>query len=187
MKNSLIQELIEARIFYNADTLKGKSAATIAELAYTMILAMEMMRYLDAKAVLNYAERTYKYQDFDEMYMGATDLYNILSVLGNQGDFADHIIPDTSISFPKLQFKRYLRDIMAKRVDNVADRTFLFKLEGCFKINNSFLKTVRRAVVDWRDIEIDEKTHLKSLLDNNFRKLAQYVDLNMTFNSLRIG
>jgi len=186
-KTSLIQELTEARIFYNADTLKGKSAAMIAELSFTMILALEMLRQVDAAFALKYAEKTYKYQDFEKMYNGATDLYNLLVVLENQDDYADHIITDSSISFPKLQFKRYLRDIMLKRVDNAADRTFLFKLEGCFKINDTFLKTVRRAIVDWDDVDDDEKKHLKSLLDNKFRKLAQYVDINMTFNSARIG
>lgn len=186
-KQSLIRELTEARIFYNADTLKGKSAEMIAELAFTMILALEMMRHLDASFALKYADKTYKYQDFEKMYNGATDLYNLLVVLGNQSDFADHIIANPNISFPKLQFKRYLRDIMARRVDNVADRTFLYKLEGCFKINDSFLKTVRRAIVDWGDLDADEKKHLKSLLDNKFKKLAQYVDINMTFNSTVIG
>lgn len=182
----LIQELTESRIFFNADTLKGKDIHTLAELAFCMTMALEIMRYTKEKVARNYADQTFKYQDFDKMYYSPTDLYNLLVVIGNQTDFEDKITTDLGVSFPKMGYKRYLRDIIAGRRDHNTDRSFFYRLEQAFKIGDSSLKQIRRIVADWKTADRGEREYIKKQLDLKFRKLSQYVDINRIFIDIRI-
>lgn len=187
MHKYLINEINEARIFFKDSSVKGKSAKKLADLAFTMIMALEITRQSREHMAMSYANRTLKYQEFDTIYSNTTDLYNILVVLNDQTKFAEYITVDTSISFPKMQFKRYLRDVISGHADPSADRTFFIRLESYFKIDDSYLKIVRRTVCDWNTTASKaDKKHAKSLLDNKFRQMAQYIDLNLIFADIRV-
>lgn len=182
----IIDQLQEAKVYYNAISIKDKTVSWLAELVYTMTLALEILRYSEEKYATYYAERTYKYQDFEKIQAPSTDLYNLCSVINNQVAYSEFIIVNKSIVFPKVQYKRYLRDIMTHHLDHLQDRSFFYRLEGYLQINDSFLKIVRRAVQDWEMIERNERKYMKSLLINKFKSTQQYVDINYVFRDAKV-
>lgn len=185
MDLEFIQELTEARMFRNRDTLGGKSAADLAKTVFLSLLALEIMRTLDPNYTKKYALDTISYENFKGMRNNATDLHNLLSVLNNQLDYASKIQPDAAIAIPALQIKRYLRDIENNRKDKALDRQFFYKLESFLKITDPEYKELRRSIVDWGMNSSVEKRNIIRSIKHDMNKTSLQLDLLQQFKTLR--
>lgn len=181
MNLEFLEELNEARLFRGADTLKGKSAKDLAKIAYLMILMLEVLRRRDESWAKKYASDTMGYDNFNTMRNYATDLHNLLAVLGHQDKYEGKISVDSKISVPTLQLKRYLRDIQDGRTDRSQDRSLFKKLEDYFKISDSNLKQYRRVVGDWGLSSSDERNSILHRMRATMQSYGQYSDISRHF------
>jgi hypothetical protein len=146
-KLPFLQELAEARMYKNRDTLQGKTAEELAKGMFLMIMMLEILRKEDSSFAKRYSINTQWNQDFRSLRLQASDLHNIITVLSNQDQFADKIAVNKAISPPILQLKHYFRDIENDRKDRGWDRAFFKKLEEFLKINDSACREDRKSVV----------------------------------------
>lgn len=180
----LLQELLEARMYRGADTLKGKTATELSHIAYLMIMMLEIMRTEDPKFARNYVTSSIAYENFEAMRNNATDLHNLLSVLNNQDKFEERIEVNHNISVPVLQIKRYFRDIVSGNKEPGLDKQLFLKLENFFKISNPAYKHVRRSVGDWNSCSKSEKSSIRNELKTMMQNTSQQNDIFVQFKNL---
>lgn len=179
MKFELLNELAESRIFQYRDDFKNKSARELADLLFSTVLLLEILRHKSLRTAKEYAGRTINYGEFDGIRPGSTDLANLASVLLNQEKFDAEINSDRKISVPELQFKRYLRDLSSGRDPGNQDREFLLKLEDYLRVNDGELRNLRRIVAYWAaSTSIDKKNAADQLL-RGIRSRAREFDLHL--------
>lgn len=172
-----IQEMNEAKLFQNRDTLDGKTIKDLASTTYLMILILELLRTEEPKYAKSYANKTMIYDDFNKMRSNTTDLHNIVSILDNQEDYESKIKIDKTVTLPMFGLKRYLRDIQEDRKDPTQDRQLFIKLENQLKISSSTLKNIRRIVADWRSATSTEKRSTRNNIRTEFNKLSWQNDI----------
>jgi len=180
-----IQELTESRMFRNQSTLKGKSAETLASVAFLSVMMIEIMRVIDPNYARRYAKETLSYENFTAMRNSASDLHNILTVLNNQTDYEDKITANARISVPVLQLRRYLRDIENGRKDQALDRQLFKTLEDFLSIKNSVYKKIRRNVGDWQLNSEAEKTNIRRTIKNELNQLSLQLDILQHFKTIQ--
>lgn len=184
MKNTpFLQELVEARMYKGASTLKGKTAKEIGAVVFLMIMSLEILRHESKSYAKKYVEETLRFGDFDSMRSSMSDLGNLLAVLSNQDKYDDYIKTDYSINIPFLQLKRYLVDLKNGRDTSSVDRSLFLKLEDYLKINDSLFKTIRRYVSNWESLEDNE---MKSVIENikrEFNARSNYNDIYLHIKS----
>lgn len=176
-----IQEINEARIYKNGDTLKGKTADDLAVGVFLMIMMLEILRNIDKDYAKKYAIQTIGYENFTSMRGSASDLHNLLAVLANQEDYKDKIETNSKINVPVLQLRRYLRDIENDRKDISLDRQLFLKLEQFLNIKNSSFRQIRRNVADWRLNSTAEKTLIRRNIKNYLNNYNQQTDILVYF------
>jgi hypothetical protein len=182
-KLPFLQELAEARMYKNRDTLQGKTAEELAKGMFLMIMMLEILRKEDSSFAKRYSINTQWNQDFRSLRLQASDLHNIITVLSNQDQFADKIAVNKAISPPILQLKHYFRDIENDRKDRGWDRAFFKKLEEFLKINDSACREVRRAVADWHMNSDNEKHTVRYQIKNLLLPTNQQNDLLLHFKN----
>lgn len=178
-----IQEISEARIYKNGDTLKGKHAADIAKIAFLSIMMLEVLRNADLKYSKQYASSTLPDQGFTAMRPSASDLHNLLAILSNQDKYSDKIDTNLNISVPVLQLKRYLRDVASGHKDIALDRQLFKTLENNLQIHDSTLSNIRRNVADWQATTPGEKDTIIRLIKQLANSLSQQTDLYQHFKN----
>ena len=178
-----IQEISEARLYRNGETLKGKTAEDIAKITFLTIMMLEILRTVDGSYTKKYAADTLPFQNFTAMRPSATDLHNLLSVLAEQDKYAGKIAVNHEISVPELQIRRWLRDIENGKKDVSLDRQLFLKLETYFRIKDSTLRNIRRDVADWSIASHSEKEAAINLIKQMANRLSQQSDLYQHFKN----
>lgn len=193
-----IQEISEARIYKDGNSLKGKSLDDLVNVTFLTIMMLEIMRFLDSKVASSYANSTQPYQDFTSMRTSATDLHNLLVVLSNQDKFHDKLSLDTKyssvwpftqtntvnrVTLPEYQTKRYLKDIIVNRKEVALDRSYFKSLEELLNIKDSKLKNIRRNVADWAMLDSSEKHWTITSICQLANQLSQQNDLYQVFKN----
>lgn len=178
-----IQELTEARLFFDVKDVKGKTAKELSEIVYYIFLLIEVWRLNKPSEAALYATQTMQYDDYRTMHYSATDLANLLAVLNNQDVFSSHIKVENGISIPEFQINRYLRDV-AKRNKPLSseDQTFFWRLEDYLKVyGNSTIRQLRRDISNWSDLTYANKMQALSILRREFDKRGSTVDIYLRF------
>lgn len=183
MKNlPFLQELTEARLFYDAKDIKGKSVSELASIVYLMIMTLEISRQQYHSYVSDYASKTMNYNTYDAMHYSGTDLGNLLAVLNNQQLFANQINVTPGVSIPLFQINRYLRDCRGSSANHNDDATFFWRLEDYLKLyQKSNYRTLRRDVSNWPSLSYAEKSRIVLLLRQEYDKLASSCDIYLWF------
>ena len=194
-----IQEISEARLYKNGDTLKGKSINDVAKITFLNIMILEIMRTIKPEYAKQYASNTFPYQHFSSMRTSASDLHNLLVVIDNQDKFQDKLTTNKkysstwpftqssmsyTITLPELQIKRYLRDIQSGTKNISQDRQLFKTLEDNFHISDSNLKNIRRNVADWKLASPVEKETTIIAIKQLANNLNQQNDLYQYFKNL---
>jgi len=140
--NFLRGELAEAKLFKSPASFKTKSTQDVTHNIYAHVLALQAMRYTDPGVAGKYAKNTLRFNGFDSVKAGASDLHNLM------GHFAG--IEDKGVlTIPNLQVKRMLRDIQNGVKVTDRDRRTLLQLEKSLGIKDPNLKAMRRIIGDW--------------------------------------
>ena len=184
MTLEFIQEISEARLFKNGETLNGKSATDIGKIAFLSIMMLEIIRNHDNKFAIEYARNTRSSNNFSAMNPGKTDLHNLLAVLTHQDNFSSKIKTNSNIFVPMIQLKHYLNNIEDNRTIIDSDRRMLFKkLEDGLLIKDNNLKHIRREVSDWNQTSKNEREVIYVTIKQLANSLAQQNDLFQYFKN----
>jgi hypothetical protein len=179
MEYAFLNELAESRLFRYRDDFSKKKARELADLLFSTVLLLEILRHKHLSTAREYANRTMAPGEFDRVRTAATDLSNLISVLGDQEKFDADINTDFKVSVPMLQLKRYLRDLAAGKPSGSFDREFLLRLEDYLNVSDGTLKNLRRTVAYWHSATVlDKKTALETLL-RGIRSTANQLDLHL--------
>ena len=142
MMDFLKDELVEAKLFRSPAAFKNANAGELAHNIYAHVLALQTMRHTDPGVASSYAKNTIRFNGFDGVKAGASDLHNLLAGL-------DRLDDKGYINIPQAQLKKYLRDIQNGIKVTDRDRRAILALERGLGIKDPNLKAMRRIVSDW--------------------------------------
>lgn len=194
-----IQEIAEARIYKNGETLKGKTIEDIAKITFLTIMMLEIIRCKNPSVASSYANNTQPYQSFDSMRTSASDLHNLLVVIANQDKFQDKLASNKKysstwpftqstlphpITLPELQTRRYLKDVVNSRKEIALDRSYFKTLEDYLQIKDSNLRNIRRNVADWGLNSQSDKNSTINIIKQLANSLSQQNDVYQLFKQL---
>ena len=175
-------ELVEARMFFGPDNVKGKSAEEIANIIYLIFMMIEVYRIFDKDLMSRYADQTLTYNTYEATHYAGTDLGNLLAILNNQDTFKHYIKVNSRVSIPLFQINRYLQNIRSRQASNSDDATFFWKLEEYLRIqSNALFRQLRRDVGNWKNLTHSDKVALTQILRREFDKRASNVDIYLWF------
>jgi len=175
-----IQELMETRMFRNAEVLKGKHPQDLAKLLYTMFMALEILKNVDFRYAKDYAGRTFAYSNWDYMRTNVTDMANIIAVLMHPERYSSKIKPDSKITIPEFQTKTYFRNSMGDG-PHPEHKRYFFTLEGYLNITETKYKTLRRFILDWENTELSDQEWAVKQVVFEFNHLGRTCDLFLDF------
>lgn len=183
-KLPFLQELVEARLFTDANTVKGKSVEDLASIVYLMIMMLEIIRHTNHSFAADYANKTLAYNTYENMHYAGTDLGNLLAVLNNQDTFKGQVKPAKGVAIPLFQINRYLQACKGSSFNHNEDATFFYRLEDYLKLYSSgTFRQLRRDIGDWARLTYAEKTRIVMLLRREFDSRASSCDLYLWFRS----
>ena len=132
-------ELAEARLFKNPKQFITTKKEDIAANVYAHLLGVQAMRYTDPGKASTYARDTLRFNGFDGVRTGGTDLHNLIAGLERKGGY----------NIPTAQIKRYLKNVQNGVVDTQLDRRTMMAVERSLSIRDSKLTSMRRIIGDW--------------------------------------
>jgi hypothetical protein len=163
MQLDFLQQLEEARMTRNDQSVKVLTYADCCERLYLTLLILELLKnFPNATSVVrDYARKTIdvKYERFK---MNSTDLYNFIyfvtgdeRALGKLKDPGAAMRSRQSTTLPLDALKAYLRSISSGSTPNP---TQLFvRLENVLNVSNTDYKTIRRNVTNWTQLTNDKR------------------------------
>jgi len=177
-----IQELAEARLYFDADDVKGKSADDIAAIIFLMFMLLEVVRKSNPSFTSSYADQTMRYNTYESIHYAGTDLGNLLAVLNNQETYKDRIKTNFNISIPLFQINRYLSAVRSNSNSRQEDATFFWRLDDYLRAYHfPALRLLRRDIVDWHNATHADKTRIIMMLRREFDKRSSSNDLYLWF------
>lgn len=176
-----LDELTEARMYRYTNTMKGKSIDELAEVAFMMILLLELMRKEDPSQARRYAMHTTFYDNIEHIKQSSSDLHNLLSIIHNQEEHVNRITPNPNISVPMLTTKKYFRDLENNNYRRGEVRPYIQKLEQYFGIRNSDIKSIRRIVLYWDLASPNQQETTKKRIRNYFQKYSYNNDMYVAY------
>jgi hypothetical protein len=183
MKNlPFLKELCEARMFFNANDVKGMSASNVADVVYLIIMMIEIIRRSNPSWAASYAGQTMQYNTYQSMHYSGTDLANLLAVLNNQDTFKNDIKTDKGISIPLFQINRYLSAVRSQSNSHQDDASFFYRLEDYMKLySKSTFRQLRREIGDWDNLSHADKQKLVLILRRAMDSTASSTDIYLWF------
>ena len=164
----LFDFLVESKCFRNDDMVNKYSAEEMGEIAFAMLLIIELLRKTSlAKEIDNYARDSVKYPMLDRIYLSTTDLGNALSALNN----SQQLLNDRAVDVPVFEIKRYLRCITEQSTSPSFKRALFYKLYTRFRIRSGTLTSLRRSIVD---TDFLPNSQIKMLADQLYQLLRKY-------------
>lgn len=175
-----IAELTEARQFFDAKDVKGRSPDDIASIVFLMIMTLEIARHFKPSFANDYANKTMAYNTYEAMHYSGTDLGNLLAVLNNPSAFNKS---QSKVSIPLFQINRYLQAAKGSSFESHSDDvTFFWRLEDYLKLySNSNYRILRRDVGNWKDLSYAEKSRVQLVLRQEFDRRSSSCDIYLWF------
>ena len=164
----LRDEITEARYIRTGRDALGRDMTDVAESYFEQLLMLQQMRFENPAFAKKYAKDTLKFMNFSGIKPGGTDLHNLASIINNPNKYSG-VTSSGKVNFNELQFKRYLRDIVAGKENTAMDRTFLLRSQKDLGINSSFLKQARRVSADYGRSGQGERAGLAARMVNSQR------------------
>ena len=144
-----LQEIIESRMYRRLDMIKGTDVGTIADMLFDHLIMLRLLYYIDKPAAMRYARDTMANPSFNGYRQSMPDLYNFITFVINQRQFADKLFNDWDITIPELRLKRMLRSIADGDLDEVDNNALLMLVQRRLKGLSADQIWARRLVQDW--------------------------------------
>lgn len=188
MKYSLIHELTESQLIPSVTRLRHYNLRDIADLAFLYFLALEILlkEQPTSNIAKDYADRTVKYNNFNNFMFTSTDLYIFLHILtGNNAeiprgylkDFEDNMELAKTMSPDFVSFKKYLRMMSDGLLTDDLARRLLLQIQFDLNIENPHYRSLRILISQWNTIPKQSKKIAITRLLQAFRFRALRSDL----------
>lgn len=189
-KLKLIPDLTESRLFRTRQNQSKLNVDDAAELtfAYFMILNMFNKDYEFAPLAKDYANRTMQYRNFDYFRMSGTDLYATLNrMMGKQQDLDDERdkIAMSRINIKRQDVLRYLNHIGSSKSDAGFEQRMLLRFQRDLNIQDSMLRSMRRLVADWDNLNQNQKALVTTRMMQYTRAKAMRSELMPALKSFQ--
>ena len=126
------EEITEARYIRNVRDTIGRDATDVGESFFEQLLMLQQLKYENPAMAKKYAQETLRYQGFNSVKPGGTDLHNLASIIQNPSKYQG-VTSGGSVAIDELGFKRYLRNIINGRSEPGMERTFLMNQQKKLK------------------------------------------------------
>jgi hypothetical protein len=165
---TLLTELCESRLIPSRSSLKKWNEKALRELSYLYFLGLRILIANSETKTwgVSYAEKTARASNFDSWRTDGNDFYVMLYALSGNEIF-DHKESGISVS----TVRDWLRHGESGDFDARTHRLFN-RLDAMFHVSGSALKTMRRAVSHWTDIDAREREDILVKLIQQIKKLA---------------
>ena len=186
-----IKTLNESKMIKGQESLKNFSARDCADLAFTCVLTLQILHSEEngKEFAAEYAHKILMFDDVDSFRLSGNDLYTLMFVLfGKNNNSAinhlknqeDSLALLKTLRFDYTTFRKWLEAIISQ--DLVDNDKFLLSLESDLNIRDSNLRSIRRAVCDWNNLDNNEKADVIDLLTETYTKInAEDCDLVSVF------
>lgn len=169
------KNVIESKAIRNNSNANNYSIKELSDILFMMLLSLHLLNQTkfknDAK---KYAEDSLKFPLFNNIFLSATDMANIISALRNAKD----ILNEKNLNIPVMELKRYLRT--GFDTDSMSDslkRTLFMKMQHALKINDTSLIILRRNIVDSFNLMNNAKKNYGEQLYQKLRKYKYKCDI----------
>jgi len=145
-----IKSIIESRMYRRLEQVKGTDVNTLASLVYDHLLMLRVVYYIDKKSAVKYAKETIKQQNFNGFRQSMTDMYNLLTLVMQQRQYADKLFNNWDIVIPELRLKRVIRAVADGELDaRDYDQLLMILYRRFGRVVTSDQMWLRRFVQDW--------------------------------------
>lgn len=180
MSFEFIKSLSESSLIRSEGSLKKFTARDVADYIFLYFMALEILRteFDSAPFAVSYAEKTLAPGNIDSFRNTGTDLFLLIYTLfgkNNENAFKNldnqqaNEVFIKSLGFDWTQAKKYLNGINHGNQASSSDRQFLLKLDTMLQIKISDYKSIRRLVVEWAELEQQERQVVMTRLLLAFR------------------
>ena len=158
----LVHELTESRLFRNKKIASEVNLDDAAEISfmYLMLLNIFNKDYDYAPLASEYAKRTGSFRNFDTFRTSGTDLYISLNrLMGKDNDNSNEkdVIAKKRLSLKKADLVQYLTHIGNNKTDSGYEQKMLLRFQRQLNIQDSMLKSMRRLVGDWDNLNQNQR------------------------------
>jgi hypothetical protein len=160
-----LSDLCESRLIPSHSLLKRWKSTKLAELCYLYFIALRILLCDDhAKQwARDYCKKAGEPNDFATWRTAGNDLYVMLYALND----ADKVNISPSL------IRRWLRHVAIADAEDDTRRLFM-RLDTMFNIGSSSERSMRRAVLDWDDVDPEERETIVTKLVQLIHNLAPY-------------
>jgi hypothetical protein len=181
-KLQLVNELTESRLFRNKKIASDVNLDDAAELAFVQLMMLNVFNkdYDFAPLAREYASRTMAFRNFDSFRTSGTDLYIALNrVMGKDQKYDTNKdkIAASRIKPSRGDVIRYLDHVSNSKTDASFEKRMLLRFEKQFNIQDSLLKSMRRLVGDWDNLNQNQKALVVTRMSQYMRKKAMRSEL----------
>ena len=181
-KFQLINELTESRLFRNKKIASGVNVDDAAELAFVQLMMLNVFNkdYDFAPLAREYASRTAALKNFDTFRTNGTDLYIALNrLMGKDQDYSSDKdkIAMSRVNPKRQDVVRYLNHIGSSKSDSGFEKAMLLRFEKQFNVQDSLLKSMRRLVGDWDNLNQNQKALVVTRMSQYMRRKAMRSEL----------
>lgn len=176
-KLQLINTLTESRLFRNkkiADEVNLDDAASLA-FTYLMLLNVFNKDYDYAPLSAEYAKRTAAFRNFNTFRTSGTDLYIALNRLMGRDQKEDNdkdIIARKRLKPNNTDLVQYLTHIGSSKNNPGYEQKMLMRFQRQLNVQDSMLKSLRRLVGDWDNLNQNQRSLVVTRLVQYMRAKA---------------
>ncbi len=181
-KIQFVNTLSESRLFRTKQIAAKVNIDDASDLAFCHFLVLNVMNkdYDFAPLAGNYADKTMQFRNFDYFRTNGTDLYMALNrLMGKDVDNSDDKdeIASKRIAINKADVLRYLLHIGGNKSDSGFEQRYLLRFQRDLNVQDGMLKSIRRLVGDWDNLNQNQKALVVTRLVQWFRAKARRSEL----------
>ena len=181
-KLQLVNELTESRLFRNKKIAADVNVDDAAELAFVQLMMLNVFNkdYDFAPLAREYAQRTAVTKNFDTFRTNGTDLYIALNrLMGKDQSYDDKKdnIAIGRVNPNRQDVIRYLNHIGSSGTDAGFEKRMLLRFEKQFNVQDSLLKSMRRLVGDWDNLNQNQRALVVTRMAQYMRRKAMRSEL----------
>ena len=156
-----LQDLTEAKLIGRSKSgLRRFDARELADLLFLHLCAVQILKheFLGLPKAQEYVKATGPLTNFDHFVSSRNELYVLIHVLfGKNAESARKLLKnqeESQLFLDRIQMnmqhtRKYLRLVLAGKVDEAFERRYFLMLERDLNISNSYYRAIRRLVMTW--------------------------------------
>ena len=182
-KLKLVNTLSESRLFRTKQMAGSVKIDDAAELVFVHLLILNIFNkdYDFSPLAGDIASRTMSYRNFDYFRTNGTDMYMALNrLMGKDNDIGDNEkdeIAKSRLSLQKADVLRFLLHFSNNRSDASFEQRYLLRYQRNLNIKDGLLKSLRRLVGDWDNLNQNQRALVVTRLVQYMRRKARLAEI----------